>query len=134
MAALVPPNRISDEPFKYRNVQRGSPVEKTPTVTPLVPDTVNTITDPTLLWLNGQLVSIVTAAPPIPTDADFTLEIIDDTGATVHTEAGITDNTVVHTNTESDKLFLCGNYRIKITFTTALSGNTAEFDVYLLLV
>lgn len=128
MAALVPSTRLTSDPFNERHITR-TPVERTKVVIATVPDLAATVTTTKSVHLNGRVTNIITAAPPIPTDTTFTVALIDEDGVTKFTTGNIADNSNVDTDLVSDNLFLVGQYTLKITFASALSGNTAAFDI-----
>lgn len=98
----------------------------------MVPDTVNTIS--TTRKLNGRLVGRYEAGPPIPTDADYDITITDPDGVEVYGENGVTDNARTFLNVaDSLNVYLDDIYTITISFTTVLSGDTATFDLMLVL-
>lgn len=95
-------------------------------------DTTNTIS--VTQRLNGRLVGRYEAGPPIPTDADYDLVIADPDGITIYTETGVTDNARTFLDVASaSNTYLDDIYTITISFTTVLSGNTATFDLMLVL-
>lgn len=128
MADLVPSTRLAAPPFNERHIGRF-PVERTKIISPQVPDLVATVTTTESRNLNGQVVGIITAAPDIPTDANFTIALINEDGITEYTSGNIADDGNVFTDIESDKFHAVGQYTIKVTFSTALSGDTATFDI-----
>ncbi len=98
----------------------------------LVPDTFNTIS--VTRYLNGRLVGRLEAGPPIPVDSDYDLTITDPDGVVVYNEATITDNSRSFLDIASSlNVYLDDIYTITISFTTALSGDTALFDLMLFL-
>lgn len=129
MAALVPSTRLNNAFFNERHIGR-TPVERTKALSIVVPDLVATVTTTETVMLNGLLADIITAAPNIPTDANFTVAIINEDGITELTSGNIADNSNVITNVVSSNIYCVGQYTIKITFSTDLAGNTTEFDVY----
>ena len=131
MATLEPSSRLLAQPIRER--ENGfSPVEKSRIMKVVVPDLVNTVTTTKLVRLNGLLCSMYTSAPAIPTDTTFTVALINEDGITEYTSGNIADDSKVYTNIVASNIYLCGNYTIKITFTTVLSGNTTTFDVQFL--
>ncbi len=128
MAILVPSVRLTSNPFNERHITR-TPVERTKVLVATVLDGQTTITTTKSVHLNGRVTNIITAAPPIPTDANFTVAIIDEDGVTKFTTGNIADDSNVDTDLVSDNLFMVGQYTLKITFSTVLSGNTATFDI-----
>ena len=132
MAALVPTVRLTAPALRER--ENGfSPVERSRIMTPLVADGQKTVHDTTkTVRLNGLLATIITAAPAIPTDATFTISLINEDGIIEYTSGAIADAGNVATNVSTTGAYFCGNYTVQIDFTTVLSGNTAEFDVQFL--
>ena len=129
MTDLVPSTRLVSNPFNDRHNGR-SPVERTKVIEAIVPDLALTVTTTKSVRLNGQVTNIITAAPDIPTDATFTVALIDEDGVTKFTTGNIADNSNVDTDLVSNNLFCVGQYTLKITFPlTALSGDTAAFDI-----
>lgn len=98
----------------------------------MVPDTFNTIS--VTKYLNGRLIGRLEAGPPIPVDSDYDLTITDPDGVIVYNEATISDNSRTFLDVASaSNVYLDDLYTITISFTTALSGDTAEFDLMLFL-
>lgn len=128
MAVLVPSPRLTSDPFNERHITR-TPVERTRVLIAVVPDGAATVTTTKGVHLNGKVTNIITAAPPIPTDANFTVALIDEDGVTKFTTGNIADDSNVDTDLVSSNLFLVGQYTLKVTFSTVLSGNTATFDI-----
>lgn len=74
------------------------------------------------------------ASPAIPTDANYALTIADPDGITIYSEATITDNQRTFLNVaDSLNVYLDDIYTITVSFSTNLSGNTALFDLMLVL-
>ncbi len=95
-----------------------------------VPDLTNTIS--VTKRLNGRLVGRLEASPPIPTDANYALDISDPDGVSIYSEATITDNSRSFLDVASaGNYYLDDIYTITISFVTNLSGNTATFDLML---
>lgn len=128
MTDHVPSTRLVSNPFNDRHNGR-SPVERTKVVQAIVPDLVATVTTTESVRLNGRVTNIITAAPPIPTDTTFTVALIDEDGVTKFTTGNIADDSNVDTDLFSDNLFCVGQYTLKVTFSTVLSGDTAAFDI-----
>ena len=84
--------------------------------------------------MNGRLVGRLEAGPPIPTDTTYDLTITDPDGVVVYNEATISDNSRTFLDVVSaSNVYLDDLYTITISFTTVLSGDTAEFDLMLFL-
>ena len=128
MADLVPTTRLVSDPFDDRGNSR-SPVERTKVLSVVAPDLVDTISTTETVRLNGQLADIITAAAAIPTDATFTVTLVNKDGVDEFTSGNIADTSNVDTNVVSSNVFLVGQYTIRFDWSTALSGNTLAFDV-----
>ena len=84
--------------------------------------------------MNGRLVGRYEASPAIPTDANYALVIADPDGVVAYTEATITDNQRTFLDVAgAANVYLDDIYTITVSFSTNLSGNTALFDLMLVL-
>ncbi len=128
MADLVPAVRLTSNPFNERHNGR-LPVERTKVLSVVAPDLADTVSTTELVMLNGKLTDIITAAAAIPTDANFTVTLVNEDGVDEFTSGNIADASNVDTNVVSSNVFVVGSYTIRFDWTTALSGNTLAFDI-----
>lgn len=128
MAVLAPAVRLKNTPF--RNRQNGIyPVDRTRTIELVVADGTKILKSVKNIFLNGKLSGILTAAPAIPTDTTFDVMLYNSDDILVYTKSGIADASNVFTNVIADEVFLEGEHKVEVSFSTTLSGNTATFDV-----
>jgi len=127
MADLVPSTRLIDRDEDGRSSPNSPVAVKTQTIT--IADGETSQTD--VFSINGRVVTIITSAPDIPSDANFDVAILDEDGNVIHDETGISDNGIVRTNITGSINSCAGNTKVRVDFTTALSGNTVEVDVKL---
>lgn len=128
MADLVPASRLTSAVFNERHIAR-TPVERTKVLSVVAPDLVDTISTTKTVMLNGQLSDIITAAADIPTDANFTVTLVNEDGVDEFTSGNIADNGNVDTNIVSSNVFVVGQYTIRFNWSSALSGDTLAFDI-----
>lgn len=128
MADLVPTTRLVSNPFNERHIAR-SPVERTKVLSVVAPDLADTVSTTELVYLNGQITDIITAAADIPADANFTVTLVNEDGVDEFTSGNIADASNVDTNVVSNNVFAVGHYTIRFDWSSALSGNTLAFDV-----
>ncbi len=129
MANLVPTLRVTNRGKVDNRHHHGHPFATYGFLFE-IPDTVNTLT---ILnqRLNGVLPKYSIASPAIPTDTVFTLTILDQNGRIVYQKTDHTDNTTEDIDLTTPFPIFAGRYDIRINFATALSGDTAEFDLEL---
>jgi len=127
MADLVPSTRLVDRNFDNRTSKKYPVAVKTEQIT--VTDTTNTVT--VAFPVNGRVSKLITAAPNIPTDSAYSITFKDEDGNTLYTDASRSDNANAVTDLSGTVYIWSGNTTVTIAFSTALSGNTATFDVKL---
>lgn len=130
MVDLVPTSRLSNRGIDNR-LDNTQPIARTEPLEIIVPDLVKTKSE--TIRMNGQITHILTAAPAIPTDANFTITLADEDGNVWHVEAAIADASNVFTDVISDNVIVVGIVTVTVSFVTDLSGNTAAFDVVFIL-
>lgn len=134
MGDLVPSTRLANSPIDSR-VSGRYPIAQSVTFQLQVADGEGGAASPVSFTgkkvPHGQIVEIVVSAPAIPTDATFDLEIKDADGVSLHNETGITDNQVSRIDIITSNVLVSSAIEFEIEFATALSGDTALFDVYL---
>ena len=125
MADLVPSTRLVDRNFDNRTSKKYPVAVKTEQIT--VTDTTNTVT--VAFPVNGRVSKLITAAPNIPTDSAYSITFKDEDGNTLYTDASRSDNANASTDLSGTAYIWSGNTTVTIAFSTALSGDTATFDV-----
>ena len=125
MADLVPTTRLISRTSDSRQSTKYPVAVRTKSIT--VPDGANTVT--VAFPINGRVTRIITAAPNVPTDSAYSITFKDEDGLSLYTDASRTDNQNEATSLTASVNIWSGNTTCTIAFSTALSSNTATFDV-----
>ena len=125
MADLVPSTRLIARTDDSRQSTKYPIAVKTQSIT--VADTTNTKT--VSFSINGRPTKLITAAPNVPTDSAYSITFKDEDGNTLYTDASRSDNANAVTDLSGTAYIWSGNTTVTIAFSTALSSNTATFDV-----
>ncbi len=133
MTILEPAIRLSNRPNDNRQ-DRRLPVSKTPLKTVTVADGQNSNSDETVNMV-GQVTTIIQSSPNIPTDANYTISVVNSDGVILFTKSAIADNSASYVDISADNWFLPEDtYTITVSFVTVLSGDTVTIDLIFMVI